>query len=71
MDVRGREEAATVGLLDLSKLNYDANLSGQTGKLSGTCRPTKNSPKVQKDQESGQPVGVSETHKGAENRNSS
>ena len=96
VDVQGRAQAATVGLLDLAKLKephgYDVNLparaepgegaqnqnhaygedlSGQTGKLSGTCRPAKNSPKAQKDAESVQPVGVSEMHKGSENRKAS
>ncbi len=75
VDVQGRAQAATVGLLDLGKLKqphgYDVNLSGQTGKLSGTCRPVKNSSKPQKDAESVQPVGVSGMHKGAETRKAS
>jgi DNA primase catalytic core len=75
VDVQGRAQAATVGLLDLAKLKqphgYDVNLSGQTGELSGTCLPVKNSPKAQKDAESVQPVGVSEMHKGSETRKAS
>jgi hypothetical protein len=75
VDVQGRTQAATVGLLDLAKLKqphgYDPNLSGQTGELSGTCRPVKNSSKVQKEAESVQPVGVSEMHKGSETRKAS
>jgi hypothetical protein len=47
------------------------NLSGQTGKQSGTCRPVENSPKAQKDAECVQPVGVSEMHKGSETRKAS
>ena len=75
VDVQGRTQAATVGLLDLAKLKqphgYDPNLSGQTGELSGTCRPVKNSSKVQKEAESVQPVGVSEMRKGSETRKAS
>ena len=75
VDVQSRAKAATVGLLDLAKLKqphgYDVNLSGQTGELSGSCRPVKNSPKAQKDAECVQPVGVSEIHKGSENRKAS
>jgi hypothetical protein len=75
VDVQGRAQAATVGLLDLAKLKkphgYDVNLSGERGKLSDTCRATKNSPKAHKHAESVQPVGVSEMHKAPENRKAS
>jgi DNA primase catalytic core len=75
VDVQGRAQAATVGLLDLAKLKnphgYDVSLSGQRGDLSGICRPVKNSPKAQKDAESVQPVGVSGMHKGSETRKAS